>query len=278
MKKLLLSICFLFAVHCSYSQMYFGLNTHISVPTNGTTLREIGLYNYASTLLSITLTEQQTSFGGGFFGSVCLGYQINNKIGIELNAGYHLANKIQTTDSYLDGSYDYTFTTNALSFRPAVLFTIAENDKRRLFSRIGAIYSTADFSLEVGGMRGSQRFESEQVFINGSGLGMETAIGVNWNLSPKLTLVTELFITSLSLTPESSELTKYELGGYEGLDTMTVRQKNILYQKEVVVTASTNNNEPEQALRFKIPFNGAGLKIGLRWDMHSRRKKADDTL
>lgn len=276
MKKLFTIIAFL-CLQQSYAQVYIGFNTQVSKAINGYTLDEILLYDYATTLNNVTIGEVNASFGGGMFYGLSIGTKFNTQWDIELNVGYRNSNKVISHDAYTIGDLKYTFASSGWSIRPSFIFNALQNNKKDFYAKFGPVFSQTKLNLskdgEFKGQVVTHRINISETFSGTSGLGYQAAIGVKWRLSNKLALCTEMSMINLVMSPTSSELTRYEIDGASGLDTLTVRERKTDYKKQIIITGSPSDNEPSQVRRPRIPYDGIGLNVALRWYIGRKEKK-----
>lgn len=250
------------------AQLHLGLSASYASPLNGTTLDEIGMYDLSYTVFAATLTENQASFGGGMQLCGSIGYVFHPNVGFELEGSYHLPQVITSRYSAIDDYLDDELSTKAFSIRPSLVFTISKGEKRTWFTSMGLIYTRASFVKSRQGILGGETQATRWEFSSSMGLGLRSSLGVQHSLSRSIKLRTELFFDNISVAPTSAFLTEYKVQGISYLDTLSTYDRQIIYDKEVIVTSQTSINEPKEELKFKIPFNNVGLKLSLRILLH----------
>src|SRR5688572_24635939 len=181
------------------------------------------------------------SYGAGVNFNVGGGYMFNEFLGVELNFQYTQSKKYETGDIYTYESPDYTEDDRTLAqnfskafyINPSFIITPGAGTKVP-YGRFGIIAgaptvkgeeTTVDrISYYPEPSTGSRKWE----YTGGISFGFQGAVGMNWMISDKIDLFTEVNFVSMTYYADEWELTEYKEYGYDYLpDTPEYYKKTI---------------------------------------------------
>jgi hypothetical protein len=222
------------------------------------------------------------SYGAGPSFSVAVGYKFNQNFMFDLGAQYLIGNKYKTS-SYAQYKYSgYTwvdsdfFDTHArgLFLNPSFVFS-AGFGKAAPYGRFGIVAgfpqmteNESYYSVNDGG---TSREDKTTVYKNGIALGFQAAIGMNWKLSEKLDLYTEVNIINLTWYPSQMNVTKYIRDGQDLLPDQSVSQKQTNYVKSLNPFATQDPNQPSEQTKVSMPLSSVSVNVGLRYTMFQKK-------
>lgn len=278
MKNFLASIVLLafFTVSVSAQSIYVRAGTGYGLPIASAIIGSKYFYTSSATVNSYSEESVKGSYGSGGNFNLTFGYELNKNIIIEFNTQYILSKKFNTINNY---TYDYTgysYVSNhnttssakGLFFNPSVIFS-AGFGKAAPYARFGFIFGSpkvrgAESSYDNGD--GVDSTETKWEYSKGLAFGFQGAVGMNWKLSEKLDLFTELNFISMTYFAGEYNLTKYNRNGYDYLEGMSLSQTQTIYKRKY--TYSNSNYDPAKptvSLRESTPFSSLTLQIGVRF-------------
>jgi hypothetical protein len=239
-------------------------------------------YDYTGVTTSGGSTKAvSASYGSGPNFSVAVGYKFNQNFMFDLSGSYLIGNKY-TTSSYGRYIYDTATTvdsdfyeTHARGFflNPSFVFS-AGFGKAAPYGRFGIVvgfpqmtrnesyYSTIDVTTQ---------YDKTWVYKNGIAIGYQAAIGMNWKLSDKLDIYTEVNILNLTWYPYQSNLTKYIRSGENLLPDMSVSEIQTNYVKSVNPFNTQDPTKPSEETKVSMPLSSVSVNVGLRFTMFQKK-------
>jgi len=215
------------------------------------------------------------SYGKGFNFVSSFGAMYNKYFGAELGIGYLLGSKIETTNNmntlYATAKNITTDNSKMLFFVPALVFE-GGFEKINPYARIGLIVAfpkiTSKDEATVTSAFSQTSLKTVEVtkYKMDLGFGVNAALGILFNMSDNFAIFGECNFNSLSITPKSSEITESSIGGVDNLSSMTISEKETVYEKNYVEDPlnPSAENEPSKELKIKIPFSSVGANIGIK--------------
>lgn len=173
-------------------------------------------------LVKDNLKNSYSNAGTGFRANAAVGFMFNDNFGAELGAYYFTSPEILVQDTINGDSFYNTYTQGwHLRLTPAFVF-MAGNGKVVPYAKVGLCVPIAGlvnirresndpglvnvaFNLFLSEATG---FDLNAEFKGQFSLGFESVAGVKYNLSDKLSLYGEAFITTLRIRRATSEITK----------------------------------------------------------------------
>ncbi len=221
------------------------------------------------------------SYGAGPNFSVAIGYKFNQNFMFDLGGQYLMGNKYKTSSytKYKYSTYSSTdsdfLDTQARGFflNPSFVFS-AGFGKAAPYGRFGLVVGIPQLTKNESYFNngdGTIRYDKSWVYKKGLAFGYQAAIGMNWKLSEKLDIYTELNILNLTWYPAQSDLTKYINSGQDVLANQSVSQKQTNYDKSYDPTASQDPTKPSTQLRESMPFSAISANVGIRFTMFQKK-------
>lgn len=262
-------------------------------------------YSLATSTIYEEVESIRTSFGKGFNFQAAIGKKLNENFSLELSASYLKSSPIKSTVTFNyiiadDDVFYYTEKGKALSFTPTIVFS-TKTKKITPFNIKGApvfikvtpylnagiilafISFTSQYEFEGYGDKvfSLRKYTGGEKITKGSNKGIlstgfKVSLGIATNLSKKLSIFTEVSLTSLTFSPTESEIIEYTINGQDILLTLTESERKAVYLDEytIPVTFDSNGNivedvdesSPSKRSRFDVPFGSIGINIGLKYE------------
>jgi hypothetical protein len=295
MKKNLASLFLflMFSVSAFTQSIYFRAGTGFGIPiatsSIGENLTRKDVYTATGTTYSSSVEGIKASYGKGFDFNFAIGYKLNQNFIIDLNFIYLAGSKYETgsTYSYDSGTFmeidDDITTTSAKGFliNPSIIFS-AGFGKAAPYARFGLVAGTPTLNSVRNMYYNGDGVDSTIIkgeYKKGLAFGFQGAVGMNWKLSDKFDLFTEVNFIGMAYYPGEYNTTQYLRGTgntkvdniYDNLPTMTVSQKSTVYEKQYDPTkVNTDPNKPTTALRESFPFSSLSLQVGVRFSIGTK--------
>lgn len=238
-------------------------------------------YSMAVDIVYEEHTVLNSSFGKGYYGNITAGYNLAKNFSVELGAVYLYGLSRKTTDVvhfyWGDATTTHTYDPRMLAINPNLLIK-ANASSRTPYFKMGALFAFPSVSNEYNYRDYTGIYESEKRKYKGTmSIGATAAAGVNWFLSGKWNLYTEMYVTYLKFSPTSSETFEYTVQGADSLGTLTQSRKKTIYKDEYTIkykiNSTTNKLEetydkssPLERGRFDLPFGSWGLNVGVKYN------------
>ncbi len=273
----------LVALTCnSFAQsIYFKAGGGYAIPIASQSIGEKYHYKQDYTNANNPISKQTAenvsgSFGAGANFNVGAGYMFNEYIGVELNAQYTLGKKIETSniETYTTGSYSSSTEhiiqhySRGIYLNPSFILTTARGSKIP-YGRFGLVVGSqkimkdSTYTYTDGFYNSTGTGKGE--YSGGISLGFQGAVGINWMLSDKIDLFTEVNFISMTYYAEEYEVTEYNSNGYDYLPELSVSQKKTVFKKEIELGESQNPDKPREELREGSAFSSLSLQVGIRF-------------
>lgn len=289
MKKNLasLTMLLLFSGAAMSQGIYFRVGTGYSMPIATSTIGQYLTTTYVNTGTGTTNSNSvkavKASYGSGLDFNFALGYKINQNFIIDFGIQYLIGSKNETGDYYssksanfTDLSYDIeTSSAKGLLFNPSVIFS-AGFGKAAPYARFGFILGSPKVTGTMESYYNGDGVDSTIVvseYVKGFAFGFQGAVGMNWKISDKFDLFTEVNFNGLTYYPGERNITKNISGTgnfkvdnvSDYLPNMPVSQKNTVFEKEYDPSkANTDPNKPTTALKVSFPFSTLSFQVGIR--------------
>ncbi|MEO8234221.1 MAG: outer membrane beta-barrel protein [Flavobacterium sp.] len=205
------------------------------------------------------------NFGG------TIGYMFNNQLGAEIAVDYLLGSKTETKIDGSGGSLNQTLSSRMIQIKPSFVLS-AGYSKINPYAKFGAIIGsgkiTQEFNLFIGDLT-----EVEAEAKGGLAFGFHAGVGLNFGLTPKLSLFGELNMNNLSYAPEEGKLTKYNVNGVDQLPTLDISVKEYQYTDEnpyIIIGGggtSPDPNQPYRAPKTSYSYSTIGINFGLKYSL-----------
>jgi hypothetical protein len=259
------------------------------------------VYNGVNTTNSASTESITGSFGSGANFNFALGYKFNENFIFEINTQFLISKKNNSSDnnlssdplnlySYVDNS-NTTTSAKGLFFNPSFIFS-AGFGKAAPYGRFGLVIGSPKISGTGSYYYNGDGIDStvtEFEYSKGITFGFQGAIGMNWKLSDKLDIYTEMNFISMTYYPGEYNVTKDVSGnGFtvtDNLPNMSKYLKQTIYEKKFD-PSSVNTidqygyynqiidiNKPTVSLRKAMPFSSLSLQIGIRYNLWKKKSE-----
>ncbi|MEO8515146.1 MAG: outer membrane beta-barrel protein [Flavobacterium sp.] len=211
------------------------------------------------------------NLGKGLNFGATVGYMFNNQLGAEIAVDYLMGSKTESKITGSGGSLNQTLSSRMIQIKPALVIS-AGYSKINPYAKFGAIIGsgkiTQEFDLFVGDLT-----EVEAEAKGGIAFGFHAGVGLNFELTSKLSLFGELNMNNLSYAPEEGKLTKYNLNGVDQLYTLDRSMREFEYTDENPYVnvggggPSPDPNQPYRAPKTSYSYSTVGLNFGLKYSL-----------
>jgi len=236
------------------------------------------LYSDVNNVITNSTQSVTGSYGAGGNFNFAAGYKFNENFIFEIGTQYLMSNKYETYNRNIYTGYEdnVNTTTSAKAFfiNPSFIFS-AGFGKAAPYGRFGFIIGVPKISgSEISYYNGDgiDSVGSKWEYSKGISFGFQGAIGMNWKLTDKLDIYTELNYVSMTYYPGEYNLTKYvHSDGFtttDNLPNMSLSQIKTLYKRKYdPSTVNIDSNQPQVALREATPFSSLSLQVGIRFTL-----------
>lgn len=238
------------------------------------------------------------SLGKGFNAQVTGGYMFNKHIGLEMGVNFFLGSNTMTNKMSI-AQKDTTWNIDADNFSssksfarinqlrliPAVVFSTDTVKGISGYAKLGTIIAVVGSAKTTTSSINSQidysnngnivrnRVDEEYLIKGQVSVGFRGAIGLNYNITSKIAVFGEAYVSSISVKHSSRTMKKYTVNGEDKLETIPVSQKEIEFVNKI--DAQSNNqtsnqqtfdlNAPRHELYQKTNLTQIGIQIGFKY-------------
>lgn len=272
----------------------YGFGAPGRIHNDGTGLGTISHTSIVNGDQSVTVKSISGGVGQGINLQLTPGYMFNEHIGVELGLNYYLGTNVMVQESTSDLTSSL-LNVNAMEwsngrahaksnqFRmiPTVIFSTGASNKVSGYAKLGLVMPIAGSSVIsserveksfVGGAVSSQTTESEMKVKGAFTVGFKGALGVNFNVTERIGIFGEVFVTALQINRKESEVTKLTVNGADALGSLTNYSKETIYVKELNASSNANGygevidlNKGRNELTSGTNYNQVGLAIGVKF-------------
>lgn len=278
-KSLLVTLSLLLMAVSSFAQgIYLRAGSGYGMPAATTDIGENYLYRVVYSNLGPT-TEYSSesvsaSYGAGSNFNFAVGYKFNENFILDLNFIYNAGRKYETSYiyEYIDIGFTttskdiYTTRSSGLFFNPTFIFS-AGFGKQAPYGRFGILAGSPtlirdEYSYDDGD--GVMETEDRWELGKGLAIGFQTAIGMNWKITDRLDIYSEMNFVSMTYYAKEGNLTRHIYNGEDQLDQLDLYNKKILYEKKFEPT-DYDPNSPAVETREATPFSYVSAQVGVRF-------------
>lgn len=194
-------------------------------------------------------------YGDGIGLGVSTGYMFSENFGLNLGLSYQ---KSQQFEFSLEDIAHYS---DMFIINPGIVLS-TNNSAINPYARIGFVLGFG----KITSIFDQNMVYSKEELYGGFGLGLNTALGVEYSLNEKIKLFSECELQSLSWAPENAKLVEYQLNGMDALDDLSRSEKEVDFVNEYLQAYELDGqeNEPTKALKYNYALSHIGLKIGVK--------------
>lgn len=256
--------------HTAKAQVYVNVGVGYGAPA----LREMLLVDYHDMQNSTTYKGVYGSLGQGLVPQVAFGYKFNPNLGLELGYGYLLGSKI--TADINDESSPFVERGTQQMWARMHQFSIgarvtASEGSWQPYMRIGMGFGVGgrvfhEEETTTTGPSFSGSYHRIEEYDGGLAFGFTGGLGLHYHTSDMFAIFLEASMVAQNWAPKHSEITTFDVNGQNQLSSMSIRQKETDYVKELTdVNGPANDGQPSQDLRFFLPMSSIGLTAGVHF-------------
>lgn len=250
------------------SQVYINVGLGYGAPA----LRELVAVEYNSDQNSDTYKGIYSSLGQGFQPHVVVGYKLNPNIGVEIGYGYLLGSKITadindaSNPNFVEtGTQEMQARMQRITIGTRVAYTEGHIHP---YLRMGIVLGMgtkviSETNTTSTGPAFNSSYHRIEEFSGGLSVGFSGGLGLTYHVSESLGIFAEAGMTAQNYSPDHGVITKYDLDGQDQLGSMNTRQKHTDYVTEYTDNGNSNNDVPDQDLRFHLPMSSFGIAVGI---------------
>jgi hypothetical protein len=202
------------------------------------------------------------SLGKGYTPELEAGYMFNEHFGFGINATYLYGTENTAFYDYSgdENDYYYHYYSEMVLISPFVLLEPLNGDFSP-YTKLGGVFGSGKFTQQ-GEMEDS---ETLREFTGGYSLGVNTALGMNYKLSPLISVYAEINAMIMAWAPEKAEVTKYIIEGEDELSDLSAAEREIEFV-ESIESEPYNPEQPSQDLKYYFNFDNIGLRAGIKFN------------
>lgn len=272
-KGLLVGALLLGAGAVSAQNLYVGLQAGYGIATPSEVVGTVSEFNSTGQ----TTTNVYGTYGGGTNIGLNVGYMFGEHVGAELGFNYFLGSTVESTNTTVPTG-KVTVNSKSTQFRLAPSLIVTTGGDVALYGKGGLVlpvggstvteYRDSGTNPLVG--RVEQDFESKGAMS----IGFQGAIGVNYNLSDKLSLFGEVGSVNLRIKGASRTVTAYSVDGTDQLANLDTYDKETVYVEELnpnsnngAYNSNTNDNQAREELSSSTNYNAMFISVGVKFNL-----------
>jgi hypothetical protein len=218
---------------------------------------------------SSTETFKKKGLGTGINVGLLVGKTMSDNIALEFGASYFMGSKqkVNVATSNNGNNDKATYSASIINLAPALVIKTSNSEGANLYAKIGPVIGLGGKTISVIEEKdGSNTGLLETTDKKGIALGIQSALGLDYILSDRLSFIAELNFRDQQFAPKEGEITKYTLNGTDILGVVPIRDKKFEYVDKVSSADNTNINAPSKRLKQYNSLSSLALNIGLRFN------------
>jgi hypothetical protein len=233
-----------------------------------------GMNNSSQTGNLETNTKVNLTLGTGVNVAGTLGYSFNENIGTELGVSYFMGSsssfKSSYSGSFSSESYSAELSGKMLMVVPSLVLSHTFN-RIKPYAKFGLIVGLGSATIkndyeEVDISNNDKDYGSTTTKLSGGlALGLNSAIGISYEINDRISLFGELQNVNLNYSPKQGEVTKSSLNGVDNLSTLKPREIKTEFTDSYTIDRSQNpdENAPSKEISPNLPFSNIGFNLGI---------------
>jgi opacity protein-like surface antigen len=213
-----------------------------------------------------TTTYKKGGYGKGINVGITFGKEMSENIALELGASYFLGSK-QTINTFTN-SFGYEkneLSATIINIVPSLVIKTSNEDGANLYAKFGpAIGIGGKIKTKNEKKLGTDIAIAEGETSKGISIGIQSALGLDYPVSDKLSIIAELNFRDQKLAPKEGSVTKYTINGQDRLSSLSVSDKQIEFVNELTSNDNADDNKPTKQLKQYSSLSSLGLNIGIR--------------
>jgi hypothetical protein len=202
------------------------------------------------------------------------GHMLNSNFGYELSLAYLKPTTITDKSENIIRTLKGDFVQGLAKFILNVPL-----DRFDIYTKIGVniITGSLKFNQSLDANTANELLWNYKYYDNFS-LGFNASIGLNYRISDRFSLFTELSFLSQSFSPKKGEATRFSISGVNQLNELnefpyfSKIEFGDEYQYEYANPNNTNNDNPQKLYRRSYALGGYGLTIGAKYVLWEKKK------
>lgn len=216
-------------------------------------------------LINLDQSYVRDSYGKGVHAGLAVGYMFNKHIGAELGVSYLFGDDIEYRSEYKDVKtiVDFSSKASMLQINPSIVLTTG-SEVVSPYVRLGVLVGTS-VKVKTKATSSTDNYTLEDELRKGIALGGSAALGINYNLSNKVSLFAEAEYRGMSYNPDEREVTRIVDQGKEVV-VSTVYDFPVQSLQDNANNGIAFSNFKKSA-RMSTPFSvsSLGLNIGVMY-------------
>ncbi|HVO73454.1 MAG TPA: outer membrane beta-barrel protein [Ignavibacteriaceae bacterium] len=217
----------------------------------------------------VTMEPTEFSFGGGIYFSGALGYYISSNLGVEIDFNYVLSSELNlyknsTGVALSDELHKEQISSKYLLIIPS-FFLSFEINSIKPYMKIGPILGSP--SIVTDGTSyfspGSDEYHTRTVYDGGIALGVNTSLGITYNLNQVVGLNFEVSNRNISYSPEKGRLEEAVLNNQSVMDELSVHEKEFEFVDKAPLPGDSGIDKPSREPKVQYPFNSLVFSMGI---------------
>jgi hypothetical protein len=221
-------------------------------------------YNHTGSYDSDLIEQINISLGKGLNFGGSFGYMFNKNIGTELGISYLLGgkSKAKQQQDYFLSTTDHSISSNMLRFMPTMIISSGLENVNP-YMRFGLVIGIGSVNYQYEENYDSDITKMKMKMYGGLALGLNAAVGANFNLNDKVSLFCEIIMVNMSYAPTKGEVTEALYNEIDQLINASTSEKEIEYVKSYDYDDFESSLEPRKELKQKLPFGSVGINFGI---------------
>jgi opacity protein-like surface antigen len=217
----------------------------------------------------------KTGLGRGINAGINIGKSFSDNIGFELGINYFMGSNTKEVKGVTNVSGTNVTTSNKLKASminviPALVIKSNNEEGANIYAKFGPAIGFAGKITQVSEgsavvFNSTFNSEEETKLSKGIAFGIQTAIGLDFPISDKLSFGAELFFRDQKYAPKEGEITKYNVNGTSQLNALDISAKKVEFVNEVKASDNTSSNNPSKELKSYSSLSSFGLNIGIKF-------------
>jgi hypothetical protein len=215
---------------------------------------------------------KKAGLGTGLPFVLAAGYKLNEHFGFELGIdyfyGFSIKSKYTTTFSTLDSKWNGQM----LSIVPAFVMTFPL-DKIHPYARLGlklgvlnsVVYKDHEIRTAPEKAIGTDT-ESKSKDYGGIAIGAQAALGTDYAINDKISIFGEIQVDGISYSPKHGKFLEYSENGVDMMASRSVKNNRWDYLKDVDMTKTIPEDQPDERVRINYYFGNVGLVVGVKFN------------
>lgn len=278
MKKLIISLIFIFIVNITNAQLKIAVSSGYQYPFSKSVM-SASVYGLNTNINNSNNANDHLhdfikgSLGSGNSYQFAIGYLFNKNISLDLNIGYNNNSKftLHVVNGDANAYNDKLYTIQAkdyILFTPNITYYYFNKSKVSSYINFGLVLATngyVNYSLTLKSKEDNEPeniYEREWKAITKFRPGLKTNIGIQYALKKYFKIFAELNSTNMNLNYKNASMTKYTINGFDKMPSTYTSIKEIEYVDNLEGDLNNSINVPTKVVGLNNNFSTIGFSIG----------------